>query len=96
MYRTELPKGPFPGGTGQIEVVYKPGKQENLQNKTVTVVANTEQSRPRCASRPTCRKWADTPYRRFEGPGIAELSRSSRTVSANDPIVAAASSSPCP
>lgn len=37
------PKEPIPpGGTGQIEVVYKPGKQENLQNKTVTVVANTE------------------------------------------------------
>jgi hypothetical protein len=37
------PKNPIPpGGTGDIEVVYKPGKQENAQNKTVTVVANTE------------------------------------------------------
>ena len=37
------PKEPIaPGATGQIDVVYKPGKQENLQNKTVTVVANTE------------------------------------------------------
>ncbi|MCC6541112.1 MAG: DUF1573 domain-containing protein [Flavobacteriales bacterium] len=37
------PKAPIPpGGTGDIEVVYKPGKQENAQNKTVTVVANTE------------------------------------------------------
>ncbi|MEZ4756754.1 MAG: DUF1573 domain-containing protein [Flavobacteriales bacterium] len=37
------PKNPIPpGGTGEIEVVYKPGKQENAQNKTVTVVANTE------------------------------------------------------
>ena len=37
------PKEPIPpGGTGTIEVEYKPGKQENLQNKTVTVVANTE------------------------------------------------------
>lgn len=37
------PKNPIPpGGTGQIEVEYKPGKQENAQTKTVTVVANTE------------------------------------------------------
>ena len=37
------PKSPIPpGGTGDIEVVYKPGKQENAQQKTVTVVANTE------------------------------------------------------
>lgn len=37
------PKSPIPpGGTGEIEVVYKPGKQENAQQKTVTVVANTE------------------------------------------------------
>lgn len=37
------PKNPIPpGGTGDIEVVYKPGKQENAQQKTVTVVANTE------------------------------------------------------
>jgi len=37
------PKAPIPpGGTGDIEVAYKPGKQENAQSKTVTVVANTE------------------------------------------------------
>ncbi|MCW5897775.1 MAG: DUF1573 domain-containing protein [Flavobacteriales bacterium] len=37
------PKQPIPpGGTGQIEIEYKPGKQENAQTKTVTVVANTE------------------------------------------------------
>lgn len=37
------PKEPIPpGGTGDIEVVYKPGKQENAQSKTVTVIANTE------------------------------------------------------
>lgn len=37
------PKAPIPpGGTGEIEVVYKPGKQENAQTKTVTVIANTE------------------------------------------------------
>lgn len=37
------PKEPIPpGGTGEIEVVYKPGKQENAQTKTVTVIANTE------------------------------------------------------
>lgn len=37
------PKAPIaPGGTGEIEVVYKPGKQKDLQNKTVTVIANTE------------------------------------------------------
>ena len=37
------PKQPIPpGGTGDIEVEYKPGKQENAQTKTVTVIANTE------------------------------------------------------
>lgn len=37
------PKQPIPpGGTGEIDVEYKPGKQENAQTKTVTIVANTE------------------------------------------------------
>ncbi len=37
------PKQPIPpGGTGNIEIEYKPGKQENAQTKTVTIVANTE------------------------------------------------------
>ncbi|MBL7962264.1 MAG: DUF1573 domain-containing protein [Flavobacteriales bacterium] len=37
------PKNPIaPGAKGEIEVVYKPGMQENQQQKTVTVVANTE------------------------------------------------------
>ena len=37
------PKEPIaPGKTGSIEVVYKPGQQENQQQKQVTVVANTE------------------------------------------------------
>lgn len=37
------PKQPIPpGGTGTIDVEYKPGKQENAQTKTVTIVANTE------------------------------------------------------
>ena len=37
------PKEPIaPGATGNIDVVYKPGKQENAQQKQVTVVANTE------------------------------------------------------
>ncbi|MDX9751063.1 MAG: DUF1573 domain-containing protein [Flavobacteriales bacterium] len=37
------PKQPIPpGGTGTIEIEYKPGKQQNAQTKTVTVVANTE------------------------------------------------------
>ncbi len=37
------PKEPIPpGGTGEIDVEYKPGKQENAQTKTVTIVANTE------------------------------------------------------
>jgi hypothetical protein len=37
------PKEPIaPGATGKIDVVYKPGKQENAQQKQVTVVANTE------------------------------------------------------
>lgn len=39
----QYPKEPIPpGGTGEIMVEYKPGKQENQQNKTVTVTANTE------------------------------------------------------
>jgi hypothetical protein len=39
----EYPKHPIaPGETGEINVVYKPGKQEGQQNKTVTVTANTE------------------------------------------------------
>lgn len=39
------PKEPIaPGATGDIEVVYKPGKQKDQQNKTVTVTANTEPS----------------------------------------------------
>lgn len=37
------PKNPIPpGSTGEIEVEYKPGKQENAQTKEVTVIANTE------------------------------------------------------
>lgn len=41
----EYPKEPIPpGGTGEIKVVYSPGKQENQQTKTVTIVANTEPS----------------------------------------------------
>ncbi|RMG81259.1 MAG: DUF1573 domain-containing protein [Bacteroidetes bacterium] len=37
------PKEPIPpGGTGEIEVVYSPGKQKGLQNKTVTIFANTD------------------------------------------------------
>jgi len=37
------PKEPIaPGQTGEIEVVYKPGKQKNMQTKTVTITANTE------------------------------------------------------
>ncbi|MBK6882486.1 MAG: DUF1573 domain-containing protein [Flavobacteriales bacterium] len=53
------PKAPIaPGATGDIEVVYKPGKQENAQTKTVTVIANTEPRRPPCGSRRTWRKWA--------------------------------------
>lgn len=39
----EYPKNPvLPGETGEIKVVYKPGKQKNQQSKTVTVTANTE------------------------------------------------------
>ncbi len=39
----EYPKHPIaPGATENIKVVYKPGKQENAQTKTVTIVANTE------------------------------------------------------
>lgn len=39
----KYPKEPIaPGATGEIEVVYKPGKQKNQQTKTVTITANTE------------------------------------------------------
>ena len=37
------PKEPIaPGSTGEIEIVYKPGKQKNQQTKSITVTANTE------------------------------------------------------
>jgi hypothetical protein len=37
------PKEPIaPGATGEIEVVYSPGKQQGEQNKTVSITANTE------------------------------------------------------
>jgi hypothetical protein len=39
----DYPKHPIaPGETSEIKVEYKPGKQENAQTKTVTVIANTE------------------------------------------------------
>jgi hypothetical protein len=39
----KYPKEPIaPGKTGEIEVVYKPGKQKNVQTKNVTITANTE------------------------------------------------------
>lgn len=38
-----FPKEPIaPGKTGEIEVVYSPGKQEGEQTKTVTITANTD------------------------------------------------------
>jgi len=37
------PKEPIaPGATGEIEVVYSPGKQQGEQTKTVSITANTE------------------------------------------------------
>lgn len=37
------PKQPIPPGeTGEIEVVYSPGKQKGMQSKSVTIIANTE------------------------------------------------------
>ncbi len=37
------PKEPIaPGEKGEIEIVYKPGKQKNKQSKTITITANTE------------------------------------------------------
>ena len=39
----EFPREPIaPGASSEIRVVYKPGKQKGLQNKTVTVIANTQ------------------------------------------------------
>lgn len=39
----KYPKEPInPGGSGEIEVEYSPGKQEGNQSKTVTITANTE------------------------------------------------------
>ena len=44
------PKEPIPpGGTGTIEVDYKPGSQKGNQKKTVTVTANTEPADTRLA-----------------------------------------------
>ncbi len=41
----DYPKHPIaPGETSEINVVYKPGKQEGQQAKTVTITANTEPS----------------------------------------------------
>ncbi len=41
----QYPKEPIaPGETGEIKVVYKPGKQKSKQSKTVTITANTEPS----------------------------------------------------
>jgi len=38
----QYPKEPIaPGQTGEIEVVYKPGKQKDQQSKNVTITANT-------------------------------------------------------
>jgi len=42
----KYPKEPIaPGATGEIEVVYKPGKQKNQQTKNVTITANTDPSK---------------------------------------------------
>ena len=39
----DYPRQPIqPGETGEIKVVYSPGKQVNQQTKTVTITANTE------------------------------------------------------
>ncbi len=39
----EYPREPIaPGETGEIKVVYSPGKQKDQQTKTVTITANTE------------------------------------------------------
>ncbi len=41
----KYPKEPIaPGATGEIEVVYKPGKQKDAQTKNITITANTEPS----------------------------------------------------
>ncbi len=39
----EYPKEPIaPGATGEIKVVYRPGKQKDMQTKNVTITANTD------------------------------------------------------
>ena len=44
------PKEPIqPGAEGEIVVIYKPGKQQGKQTKTVTVVANTDPKETRVA-----------------------------------------------
>lgn len=41
----DYPKTPIaPGASADIKVEYRPGKQEGMQNKTITVTANTEPS----------------------------------------------------
>jgi hypothetical protein len=39
----EFPRKPIaPGESSEIKVMYKPGKQKGLQNKSITVIANTQ------------------------------------------------------
>lgn len=39
----EFPKEPvMPGESNVIRVVYKPGKQKGMQNKSITIIANTQ------------------------------------------------------
>ncbi len=39
----KYPKEPIaPGKTGEIEVVYRPGKQKDMQTKNITITANTD------------------------------------------------------
>jgi hypothetical protein len=39
----KYPKEPIaPGKTGEIEVVYRPGKQKDFQTKNITITANTD------------------------------------------------------
>ena len=55
------PKEPIaPGASGEIEVVYSPGKQKGQQQKTVTVTANTEPKETRVQIKADVQEVAET------------------------------------
>ncbi|MFN3876295.1 MAG: DUF1573 domain-containing protein [Flavobacteriales bacterium] len=65
------PKAPIPpGGKGEIEVEYSPGKQENQQQKSVKVVANTEPKETELRIRAFVQPGTGDPNAKTEGQTI--------------------------